>query len=152
MIKNRQLRHKKYSWLPQKNFLFYYIYRVVMKANLYVGDMYHNIEFFKFYFSETRRYYYFLQILHHSIMWFSDDFVFGKIHVMLVIDLDVMSNIFWTNHMPLSLKHHLEEVFPADSGRKRRSIDDWFGNLVNPNSGDWNSGRKFFLIFWFYTV
>ena len=39
---------------------------------------------------------------------------------MLLVDMDVVNEIFWTSLLPWSVKKHLEEVFP-DSSRKRRA-------------------------------
>lgn len=39
---------------------------------------------------------------------------------MLLVDMDVVNEVFWTSLLPWSVKKHLEEVFP-DSSRKRRA-------------------------------
>ena len=42
---------------------------------------------------------------------------------MLLVDMDVVNEIFWTSLLPWSVKKHLEEVFPDSSGnRKRRAV------------------------------
>ena len=50
----------------------------------------------------------------------SDSFNYGDLHVMLLVDMDVVNEIFWTSLLPWSVKKHLEEVFP-NSSRKRRA-------------------------------
>jgi len=49
-----------------------------------------------------------------------DSFQHGDLHVMLLVDMDVVNEVFWTSLLPWSVKKHLEEVFP-DSSRKRRA-------------------------------
>ena len=39
---------------------------------------------------------------------------------MLLVDMDVVNEVFWTSLLPWSVKKHLEEVFPDSSGNRKR--------------------------------